>query len=107
VTSEERAAANEATARNVNEAIERGQWPGEQDARQAFRCECSSSQCNQLLDVTPRSYEEVRRNPRRFLMVPGHECDDIEFVVERTERYLVVEKRDHAAEVAEATDPRS
>jgi hypothetical protein len=107
VTSEERAAANEATARNVNEAIERGQWPGEQDARQAFRCECSSSQCNQLLDVTPRSYEEVRRNPRRFLMVPGHECDDIEFVVERTERYLVVEKRDHAAVVAEATDPRS
>lgn len=106
MTSEERAAANEATARKVNEAIERGQWPGEQDEWQAFRCECSSSECNQLLDVTPRSYEEVRRNPRRFLLVPGHEREDIEFVVERAERYLVVEKRDHAADVAETTDPR-
>jgi hypothetical protein len=40
-------------------------------------------------------------------VVPGHEREDIEFVVERAERYLVVEKRDHAADVAESTDPRS
>ena len=114
------AAANEAAARNVNEAIDRGRWPGEQDDPLAVRCECSRSDCNQLLDMTPRAYEDVRASGRRFVMVPGHEREDIEFVVvpgherediesvvARGDDYVVVEKRDAAAEVAEATDPRT
>jgi hypothetical protein len=101
------AAANEATARDVNEAIERGRWHGEQDQPLAVRCECSRSDCNRLLDITPRVYEEVRAHGRRFVMVPGHEREDIEFVVARGDGYVVVEKRDQAGEVADATDPRA
>jgi hypothetical protein len=40
-------------------------------------------------------------------MVDGHEVPEIEDVVERHERYVVVEKRAHAGETAEATDPRA
>ena len=101
-----RAAANEATIRDVNEGIERGQWPGEEDSPVGFRCECARLGCNQLVELTVREYEEIRANPRRFVVVPGHEVDDVETVVESRGRYVIVEKRDLAGEVAEAHDPR-
>jgi hypothetical protein len=101
-----RAAANEATIRDVNEGIERGQWPGEEDTPVGFRCECAQLGCNQLVELTVREYEEIRTNPRRFVVVPGHEFGDVETVVESRPGYLIVEKRDQAAEVAERHDPR-
>jgi hypothetical protein len=101
-----RAAANEATIRDVNEGIERGQWPGEEDTPVGFRCECARLGCNQLVELTVREYEEIRANPRRFVVVPGHEFPDVEIVVEPRRGYIIVEKRDQAAEVAERHDPR-
>jgi len=52
-------------------------------------------------------YEAVRANPRRFMVVAGHERLDAETVVERHPEYLVVEKLDQAGETAEENDPRS
>lgn len=101
-----RAAANEATIRDVNEGIERGQWPGEEDAPVGFRCECARLGCNQLVELSVREYEEIRANPRRFVVVPGHEFHDVETVVESRAGYVIVEKQDQAAEVAERHDPR-
>jgi hypothetical protein len=102
-----RLAANEALFREVNEAIERGHWPGEEDAESAFRCECGRRECAELVSLTPREYERVRSHARRFLLRPGHEDPELETVVERTTDYVVVEKRGDAALEAEATDPRS
>jgi hypothetical protein len=62
-----RVAANESAFREVNEAIERGVWPGEGDSLVAFRCECASLDCDQLLELTPNEYECVRAESRRFL----------------------------------------
>jgi hypothetical protein len=101
-----RAAANEATIRDVNEGIERGQWPGEEESPVGFRCECARLGCNQLIEMTVREYEEIRANPRRFVVVPGHEFPDVETVVEARGGYVIVEKRGQAAEVAERHDPR-
>jgi hypothetical protein len=101
-----RAAANEATIRDVNEGIERGQWPGEEDAPVGFRCECARLGCNRLIELSVHEYEEIRANPRRFVLIPGHEFPDIETVVESRGGYIIVEKRDLAAEVAQAHDPR-
>ena len=101
-----RAAANEATIRDVNEGIERGQWPGEEDVPVGFRCECARLGCNQLVELSVREYEEIRANPRRFVLVPGHEFHDVETVVESRAGYVIVEKQDQAAEVAERHDPR-
>jgi len=100
-------AANEAVFREVNEAIERGQWPGEEDERASFRCECSRPECAALISLTPRDYECVRTISRRFVMRPGHENPAVETVVERTPDYVVVEKRGEAGLVADASDPRS
>jgi hypothetical protein len=99
-------AANEALAREVNEAIDRGQWPGEEDQPTAYRCECARSDCNRLIELRPADYERVRGHARRFFVVPGHEQPELETVIEATPTYLVVAKRGEAGALAEATDPR-
>jgi hypothetical protein len=102
-----RLASNEAVFRKVNEGIERGQWPGDENRRVGFRCECARLGCNLLVELTPRAYERVRANPRRFVMIAGHELPEVERVVDRSQGYFVVEKRDEAGVLAEETDPRS
>src|ERR1700733_16049578 len=99
-----RAAAHEAPIRDVNEGIERGQWPGDEDTPVGFRCECARLGCNRLVELTVREYEEVRSHPRRFVMVPGHEQSDVETVVATRPGYVIVEKLDQAGEVAERDD---
>lgn len=103
---ERRLAANELLFRDVNEAILRGQWPGEEATPTAFRCECAQPDCNALVELTPTGYEEIRSNPRWFLVLPGHERAQIETVVRELGGYLVVEKRAEAGTMAEETDPR-
>lgn len=104
---QERLGVNEAVFREINEGIERGQWPGEERAPTSFRCECARLGCNKLIEVRLSEYERVRSNPRRFIVLPGHERSEVEVVVERNPGYLIVEKSDQAAEKAEETDPRS
>jgi hypothetical protein len=105
-THERRLGANEAVFREINEAIERGQWPGEETSRASFRCECAQLGCTRILALSVEEYEEVRSYPRRFVVAVGHEQLEVERIVVQKPGYLVVEKRDAAAEVAEATDPR-
>src|SRR5947209_4011372 len=104
---QERLGANEAVFREINEGIERGQWPGEEESPVSFRCECARLGCNELVELSLREYEGVRSDPRRFMVLPGHERLDVEIVVERRSGYFVVEKLDQAGERAVETDPRS
>jgi hypothetical protein len=101
-----RVAANESAFREVNEAIERGLWQGEESSLVAFRCECASLDCTNMVELTPREYEHVRADPRRFLVLRGHQLPEVETVVETCERYVVVEKQAEAGAAAEASDPR-
>ena len=57
--------------------------------------------------LSKTEYEAVRSDGRRFFMLDGHELPEIEDVVERHERYVVVEKREHAGATAETVDPRA
>jgi hypothetical protein len=104
---EERAARNEALFREVNEQVDSlaERQGGGADEERLFICECSDDRCAERVAVPKAVYEEVRANPRRFLVVPGHDRD-FEHVVERAERYAIVEKEGRAGEVAEQTDPR-
>ena len=104
---QDRLASNEAVFREINEGIERGQWPGEEDARIRFRCECAQLGCNELREASLEEYERVRSHERRFMVVPGHERLGVEIVVETRPGYLVVEKRGQAGATAEETDPRA
>jgi hypothetical protein len=100
------AAANEAAIRDVNDGIEHGQWPGDEDATVGFRCERARVGFNQLIELTVREYEEIRSHPRRFVVVSGHELPDVETVVATRPGYFIVEERDQAGAVAEQADPR-
>jgi hypothetical protein len=103
---QKRVALNEGTMREVNEGIERGRWPGERESPIAFRCECAELGCNELINVPLAEYERVRSNPRWFLVAPGHAGPEGEVVVETATGYEIVEKREAAAAIAEAIDPR-
>jgi hypothetical protein len=100
----QRVAMNEATFRKVNEGMEVGQDPS---GLMTFVCECGRMGCNKLIELTRAEYEDVRKNPRRFAILDGHEILDAEEIVERHDRYIVVEKSgDPEAEIVEHTDPR-
>jgi hypothetical protein len=100
----ERAASAEVNGRRVNEAIERG---AQGTGRAVFVCECGRLGCSETVEMAISEYEGVRSGFDRFLVVPGHQIDEIEDVVERHDSYLVVAKReDRAARMAYATDDR-
>jgi hypothetical protein len=94
-----RLATNEALYREVNERIhEVGETlrvlpDGE---LLEFHCECGQPDCVSLVSMSAAEYEHVRADNDRFAVLPGHEEDEIERVMERTERYVVVDKRPEA-----------
>ena len=96
---EARSARNEALLREVNDRIEDaggglGLMPEERPLE--FRCECGREDCDELVSMTMGQYAHVRSDNDRFAVVPGHEDDAIERVVERGDRYLIVDKRPEA-----------
>lgn len=99
-----RAASLEVNGRRVNEAIERGGAQGPA----VFVCECGLLGCSETLELSISEYEAVRTDFDRFLIVPGHEIDEVDEVVERQSRYFVVVKREPEAKaLAHATDERT
>jgi hypothetical protein len=107
----ERVAHNQAAFRDANERIE--------DAADAMLdlheipllCECPQRECTEIGRLTRKEYERVRSEGAWFWVVPGHETttvDGVEVarVLERHERFTVLEKVGEAGAVAEALDPR-
>lgn len=103
-----RIATNEARFREINERLEAGLrkviHPPEV---LEFVCECGDPDCVDLVRLTLDEYEAIRRDSRRFAVVPGHAIPDAERVVLEGDRYDVVEKTGAAVEVTDATDPRA
>jgi len=100
---------NEAIFRQVNEQIEQlnRSFGGEISALTVV-CECADGACTERFEVPIAAYEQVRSNPRRYVVAPGHEIVEFESVVAHRHGYDVVQKRNGAAaEIAEETDPRS
>jgi hypothetical protein len=106
-TRTERQGRNESLFREVNERIAELNQTFHIDGRSEFLCECSRDECNKPVSISIGEYEEIRGNPARFFVLPGHEDESVERVVERNERYVTVEKVGDAAEEAEERDPRS
>jgi hypothetical protein len=98
---------NEARFRDVNEALSSSATVVDASRLYPLRCECGALGCNQLIELTVPEYEAVRAHPTRFALADGHEIAEAERIVERHDRYVVVEKLDKAADVARDTDPRS
>ena len=106
-TRAERQGRNESLFREVNERIAELNQAFEVEGRSEFLCECTREECKEPISISIEEYENVRNGSRRFFVVPGHEDESVERVVERNDRYVVVEKIGEAAEEADDLDPRS
>ena len=108
---QERAGRNESRYRNLNERMEASNavhvWidPPMPD----WICECASTECMKPVQLTLAEYEAVRAESTHFLVVPAdeHLSPAVERVVQRNERYWVVQKIGEAAEASEEHDPRA
>lgn len=57
-----------------------------------FYCECSDLNCKKRILLSPKEYENIHKNNRKFIIVKGHQTPLVEQVVKRTLEYDVVEK---------------
>ncbi len=109
---EARAARNENVFRQINErlhvlaTIDASHEPAASVALEQFVCECFLPDCSVVLELTAGEYLSVRAEGTRFLTFPdsSHQDPNIEIVVERHDRFWVVEKCGEAGRIAEALD---
>ena len=98
-------ARNEALLRTVNDRIRAlDAEAGWADVGHLFefQCECGNPDgCDGRVEMSLPDYEHVRAQRDRFAVVPGHEDEAIEQVVERKERYYIVDKRDAVEHLVE------
>ena len=97
----------EAVFRNVNERIAETAERFESESAE-FVCECADSACTDRVEATLETYEQVRRESTHFLLVPGHEREPVERVLEQNLRYTVVDKVERTvAATVRRLDPRA
>jgi hypothetical protein len=105
---EERVARNEAASREINERLEEAHEGAPAERYMRMLCECGRESCDRLIAITLPEYERLRSDSRRFAVMRDHVIEDVESVVDETDRFVVVAKREGtAAEVASEEDPRS
>jgi hypothetical protein len=103
----QRLARNEVRFRQINERLEDDLSVLGLEGLQEFVCECGDPDCSELVHLTLEEYEHVRSNPRWFAVVPGHIFPEVEIVLERQERFELLEKIGATAEIAVDADTRS
>jgi hypothetical protein len=107
---EKYAAQAQSMFRTVNEQIRNlsTQFPLVGPAEE-WLCECAERTCLDRIAMSTDQYEAIRADGARFLVRAGdeHVWPDIERVVERTDRYWILEKVGHAGELARLVDPRA
>jgi hypothetical protein len=102
----QRAARLQVVFREVNEQISKLSGPITETTYNVVVCECSDSGCAESIELTAGEYESVRADGTRFVILPGHQREGIERVVERHGGFVVVEKVGEAGEIAQDDDPR-
>jgi hypothetical protein len=102
----DRLARNETLFRSVNERVEEVVQPGAAEEID-FLCECADADCVENISLERQEYERARSDATQFVVAPGHEVPEIEEVIARTDRFLVVRKHPEEADIAQETDPRS
>jgi hypothetical protein len=98
---------NEALFRKLNEQLKGLAEQFELEDDLLLVCECGHAECSKRIQVPAARYEEIRADPMLFAITPGHELEEVEFVVAEHARFSVVRKRSGTpAEVAEAERTR-
>ena len=93
--------------REVNERIARLRWAQSDGEQIGYVCECSLVDCAETVALDVDAYEAVRASPLRFILRPGHECSEVERIIERRLGYSIVENIGEAVEIARGFDLRA
>jgi hypothetical protein len=105
---EVRAARNQSLFRAVNEKLRQlnESFEGLTDTF-AIACECSHLHCVELIEIPADAYDEVRRSPRTFVVLPEHADTLIERITDEGREYAIVEVfAPAAARVVEEAEAR-
>jgi hypothetical protein len=84
------AARTEALFRSVNDHIAAAAEGLVDEAE--FVCECADAGCAERIEAPLDEYEDVRENPKLFLVKSGHAEEQVERVVSDEGDYEIVEK---------------
>jgi hypothetical protein len=100
---EERIAKNETVLRATNRELERADQAEGATLGQLIDvlCECGRPECGGVIEMTFVDYDAVHSQADRFVVLRGHENNEIEKVVEERAEYLVVDKIGEAEDIAE------
>ena len=107
---EQRLARNEAAFRELNDSLDTSVHQRLADSHTGlpgFVCECADPGCAEIVHLGLQRYEEIRSDPRTFLISPGHVFPEVEDVISREDGFLVVRKHADVANIVRATDPRA
>jgi hypothetical protein len=88
-------------------AAEEGQPPLDFDADASLRffCECADENCQARIILSPNMYNEIHKDSRNFIIVPGHQVDEIEDVTTKDEAYWIVTKHEEPPEKSDTLHP--
>jgi hypothetical protein len=64
----------------------------EEDELAPFVCECADTSCWAAVSLTVDEFEAAHHPQNHYSVLPGHVMPEFERVVERRERYWIVEK---------------
>lgn len=104
----QRARGNRALARKAKANIaNRADRPEIEAGEPVFVCECADRDCDERLpNVALMLYDQIKENPRRFLVALGHHQGETERVIERRPNFLIVEDA-KASRIAEESPHRA
>lgn len=63
-----------------------------------FKCECSDENCSVRIPMQLSEYQKIHANRDTFVVLPDHQVDPIEEVVQETADYNVVKKNNSTPE---------
>jgi hypothetical protein len=87
---EERSTGTREVFRRANEELDASASQMGLTGPRPYLCECSETRCTRTMMIEGRIYADVRANPNRFVVLPGHE-EGLD-VVENGVDYVVVER---------------
>lgn len=99
----ERIAKNQEVFRAANREIQHAEQEagGDNNSQIEVLCECGRDGCSGVITLTVGEYEGAHSQEDRFVVLRGHESEEIERVVEERGTYLVVDKFGEAQEIVE------
>jgi hypothetical protein len=82
--------------RDVNKRIRELTRSSRFDGPTLFLCECDQEACVDTVGLTLEEFEAIRWRENVYVVTVGHERPEVEWVIEKTPRFVLVKRFDAA-----------